>query len=166
MRHVHPRLMRLRWQGAAGAILIAALGVVTAAYGQDREAMRRELEQVKHDLERLTTRLGQLEQQLATPAVTPPAAPPAVVQAPPAAAAEMPPAAPMDEHQLRDRWRGVHHGMMTGEVETLLGHPHRTIALTARTVWHYSYGDVGNASVVFAADGTVMDWQSPFNSWW
>jgi hypothetical protein len=56
--------------------------------------------------------------------------------------------------------------MTTQEIETLLGRPTRTMKLTPKTIWYYSYTDIGNGSVVFT-DDSVIDWQSPpLNTWW
>jgi hypothetical protein len=163
------------------------------AENSDVSALRRELHDLKQVVEHLNERVDGLERQLqprsqpapqaATPAAMPPAAappaavPPAAVPpaaAPAAPAAPAPPAvqaaaAPATPGQSpRERWRQISRGMSRQEVEGLLGPPQRTMEVNLRTVWYYTYPEVGSGSVVFGPEGGgVDDWQTPpFRTWW
>jgi len=150
-----------------GALLIALVSVGTplAARAETGEvaALRQEVTELKQVVERLDGRVERLERQLSSPPAKSsfqgsqsPAAP-----VPPSPA----PAAPAES--VRDHWRRIDHGMTTQEVEALLGPPQRTMKVNTRTVWYYTYPDVGSGSVVFAPDDGVADWQvPPFNTWW
>lgn len=150
-----------------GALWIALLAVGTplAASAETGEvaALRQEVTELKQVVERLDGRVERLERQLSSsPSKSSfegsqsPAAP-----VPPSPA----PAAPAES--VRDHWRRIDHGMTTQEVEALLGPPQRTMTVNTRTVWYYTYPEVGSGSVVFAPDDGVADWQvPPFNTWW
>jgi len=73
----------------------------------------------------------------------------------------------MLRNPVRDQWHRIGRGMTMQAVEALLGRPHRTMRVNVQTVWYYAYPDIGSGSVVFADDGSVVDWQTPpFNTWW
>jgi len=128
----------------------------------DVPALQQEVRDLKDVVQRLGERVEGLEKQL-----QPPSQP-----APQAAAAPAPPvpqpSAPVTPgDSAREHWRQVSHGMSAQEVETLLGHPQRTMKVNLRTVWYYTYPEVGSGSIVFASDGGVEDWQTPpFRTWW
>ncbi len=73
---------------------------------------------------------------------------------------------PSAQTVLRDHWQTIKRGMQIRAVEDVLGRPDRTATLPGKTVWYYSYPDIGSGSVVFTADGDVSDWQAPpFSTW-
>jgi hypothetical protein len=127
------------------------------ADSKDVNALRREIQQLRGVVEGLDARVRALEQQRPEPAASQSGA----------ITSGQPPGAPaIATPGLRDRWQRVKRGMTTQEVETLLGRPTRTMKLTPKTIWYYSYTDIGNGSVVFT-DDSVIDWQSPpLNAWW
>lgn len=159
----------------AGALALELTGSAPSAMAEDGDvgALRVEIEQLKRIVEQLDSTAQRLEAQHGQPAVPPHAAPPHVAP-PPAATA--PPAVPLaapatpvpnPEVTIQERWRRIDHGLTMEQVEALLGRPNRTVPIVPKTVWYYSYPAIGNGSVVFGADGTVSDWQTPpFNTWW
>ncbi len=167
----------LRTRGSA--VLTLALGLLFAstAHAESSEvaALRKEVKTLTNVVLRLEGRVGQLERQLAAGAESPPRAvaspqaptPPRLAAAP--ADAPTPPPTPptVARDPIRDHWHGISRGMTTQAVEALLGRPQRTMTVNTQTVWYYTYPDVGSGSVVFAYDGTVIDWQTPpFSTWW
>jgi hypothetical protein len=122
--------------------------------------MRQEIGELKGTIERLNARIEHLEGQGSAPpaaASQPEAAVPPAAVAPPEA--ERPAV-------LRQRWRNVTYGMTFEQVDKLLGRPQRTIDESPKTVWYYSYPDIGSGSVVFVQESGVTDWQAPpFGNW-
>jgi SmpA / OmlA family len=145
---------------ALGLVLMLLPGRLAAAEGSDATTLRREVEQLKRTVERLNQKVETLErQQSPTPATQATAGPQATPAQPGPASA--PPSG------MSERWSKLRHGMTTGEVETLLGHPTRILTLNAKPVWYYVYTDVGGGSVAFTADGHLESWQRPpFRLWW
>jgi len=150
-----------------GALWIALLAVGTplAAGAETGEvaALRQEVNELKQVVERLDGRVERLERQLSSPPSK------STFQGSQSPAAPVPPspAPAVPAESVRDHWRRIDHGMTTQEVEALLGPPQRTMKVNTRTVWYYTYPDVGSGSVVFAPDDGVDDWQvPPFNTWW
>lgn len=124
-------------------------------------AAHSETNALRQEIDRLNARIEHLEGQGATPPAsssqTAAASPPAPAAAPPVA--ERPGA-------LRERWQNITYGMTFEQVSALLGRPQRTIDESPKTVWFYSYPDVGNGSVVFVHESGVTDWQAPpFGNW-
>jgi hypothetical protein len=136
-------------------VLLCLAGAAPAsADSTDVNALRQEIQELRGAVERLDARVRALEQQRPEPAASQSGA----SATGPAPAAATP--------GLRDRWQHVERGMTTQEIEALLGRPTRTMKLTPKTIWYYSYTDIGNGSVVFT-DDSVSDWQSPpLNTWW
>ena len=168
-----------RFCGAALAVLMLGCGspAATQAESTDTAALQQQLKALTEAVQRLEGRVRQLESGTA-PATTEQAAAPAPAAPVPAAPTQTrlsavapvvaPVAAPtIARDPLRDHWHRIGRGMSTESVEALLGRPHRTIPVNTQTVWYYSYPDIGSGSVVFAEDGTVIDWQTPpFSTWW
>jgi len=139
-------------------VLLCLAGAAPAgAESKDVNALRQEIKELRGAVERLDGRVRVLEQQRPEPAQSRSSE----------TATEPAPAAPASATPgLRDRWQRVKRGMTTQEIEALLGRPTRTMKLTPKTIWYYSYTDIGNGSVVFT-DDSVIDWQSPpLNTWW
>lgn len=151
------------WVPKAGSrtvllVLLCLVGAAPAsANSADVNALRQEIKELRGAVERLDARVRVIEQQRSEPAESQSGA----------SATGHPPAAPaVATPGLKDRWQSVKRGMTTQEIETLLGRPTRTMKLTPKTIWYYSYTDIGNGSVVFT-DDSVIDWQSPpLNTWW
>jgi hypothetical protein len=154
--------------------LVVVLIVVTAwliggtpgrAESNDIDDLRQEVTALKRTLQSLNARVESLERQVsARPESNAPVAA-ALENAAPAAGPAATPSIP--QASVRERWHNITRGMSLEQVEALIGRPERTMNVSANTVWYYSYPDVGSGSVVFAADGSVIDWQHPpFNTWW
>jgi hypothetical protein len=141
-------------------LVCLAVSAPVRAESDDTGALRHEVGELRRSIERLSSRVESLEQRLAAesgPSNQETGKTPQSVER--AGAAR--------EVGLRDHWQSVKQGMTTQQIEALLGRPDRTVKLPSKNVWYYSYPDVGNGSVVFAEDGTVIDLQAPpFNSWW
>lgn len=153
---------------AALLVGVMSLGARGArAENGDVGALRRELKELRQAVERLSFRVDNLERH-ATDRAAPSesaAAPAPGSAAPPAPRAEA--VSPTPGVSIAKRWRNMQRGLSTEQVEAVLGRPQRIVPLTGRTVWYYVYPDVGNGSVVFTEDGSVIDWQAPpFNTWW
>jgi hypothetical protein len=151
-------------RGAALLAFTLCLCVPLAAHAQasDTGALREEVKDLKQVIQRLNARLEGLEKRLA---------PGAAATAQPVAASETPSALPSASAtptpSLREHWRQIDHGMSAQDVQALLGAPQRTMKVSVKTVWYYTYPEIGSGSVVFADDGSVEDWQTPpFNMWW
>lgn len=154
--------------------LCLCVAIPLAARGENSEttALRREVSDLKQVVQHLSERVEGLEKQLLPRSASDPqaaAAPETPVPLVSAPATPAPrgaaPATPGDS--IRNHWRQISRGMTTQEVETLLGRPQRTMNVNLRTVWYYTYPEVGSGSVVFAPEGGVDDWQTPpFNTWW
>jgi hypothetical protein len=152
-------------QGRAWALLPLGLSLFLASPASSESGevkqLRREVGELKQTVENLGTRLEGIEHQLAGQTESKPSN--VVVAAP----STEPGPTPARTVSLRDRWHRVTQGMTLQQVEELLGRPARTIEARPNTIWYYSYPEVGNGSIVFANDGSVMDWQPPpFNTWW
>jgi outer membrane murein-binding lipoprotein Lpp len=158
-------MLMTRWsvlitiKAVAMMLLVLEAGAGCAARSETG-ASQQEVEDLKHNIARLNARVEQLEEQGSAPAAS---SPPTVAVAPPAAAAPVPEERPA---ALRQQWRNVTYGMTFEEVDKLLGDPQRTIHESPKTVWYYSYPDIGSGSVVFTQDSGVTDWQAPpFGNW-
>lgn len=139
-------------------VLLCLAGVAPAsAESKDVNALHQQIQELRGTVERLDARVRALEQQRPEPAESQSGE--TVTEPQPGAPAVATPG-------LKDRWQSVKRGLTTQEIETLLGRPTRTMKLTPKTIWYYSYSDIGNGSVVFT-DDSVIDWQSPpLNTWW
>lgn len=156
-------LTRLSCSPVLRLIIPLSLLAASAAVAQsaDSTTLRRELNDLKQTARDLNTKIESLEHQLAG---QPEPAPQAVET--PAAAAESAPT-PASGTGPQECWGRVTRGMTFNDVEALLGHPQRTMDLSPKTLWYYSYRDVGSGSVVFTRERGVIDWQAPpFNTWW
>jgi len=139
------------------ALLWLAFTAPASADSTDVNALRQEIKELRGAVERLDARVRALEQQRPEPAES---------RSGETATAHAPAVPAVATPGLKDRWQSVKRGMTEQEIETLLGRPTRTVEFTPKTIWYYSYADVGNGSVVFT-DDSVIDWQSPpFNTWW
>jgi SmpA / OmlA family len=158
------RSRRVLYPGVALIVLPLWLCATAAAPGEGGEvaALRQEVKGLKEVVQHLSDRVERLEGRLsARPELGSPTAAPA------AAPATQPTPSPGSAATIRDHWHRISHGMTTQEVEALLGRPQRTMKVNANTVWYYTYEDTGSGSIVFAHDGSVIDWQTPpFNTWW
>jgi hypothetical protein len=144
---------------------VAVAGSTARADSDADAALRQEIGELKHTLQQLGARVESLEQRLAG---RPEPTPQQTIEGTTAGAARndsSPPSAPGGTPQ--ERWKRITRGMSVEQVEALLGHPQRTVDMSPKTIWYYSYEGVGNGSVVFIKDGGVIDWQSPpFGTWW
>lgn len=169
------RLLPLRRLLCVALLTPLVYAPAARAQGDDVDSLRQELGDLKRAVERLDAHVQRLEQQPSpAPTVTAPAGQPPVpspVVTPPQTPIAAPPARetppPSAEAGVRQRWREVDYGMTTEQITALLGPPQRTMDLNPKTVWYYTYPEIGNGSVVFTADSGVIDWQPPpFNLWW
>ena len=151
------------WLHAVCITLWVSLAFAPTAHaeGNDVDSLRQELGELKRAVEHLDSKLQRLEeQQSPSPLATSPA------DAGAATPAREPPA-PVGAAGVQQRWREIKYGMTTDQITVLLGSPQRTMDLNPKTVWYYSYPEIGNGSVVFTTEGGVVDWQlPPFNVWW
>ncbi len=148
------------WFARTGFVLIAApltlLRVApAAAQSHDNAALRNEVGEMRQTIDTLNTKVHDLERRLADrPEPTP-------------QTERVPAPAATGGQDAGERWSEVKRGMSKTEVETLLGQANRTMDVSTRTVWYYQYSNAGSGSVVFAGDGSVIDWQTPpFGTWW
>jgi SmpA / OmlA family len=163
---------------ATFAALLVGWSAATTAQAAPNEvaALRQQVKELTEVVQRLEERVGQLERQLSpasassartAPSVDAPTPSHVSAAASPEAPTPQPVPPTVQRDPLRDHWHQISRGMTTQVVETLLGRPHRTMTVNTQTVWYYSYPDIGSGSVVFAQDGSVVDWQTPpFNTWW
>lgn len=157
--------MRRRFTLTRVLVIVASITLLDVASGgaqnDDNAALRNEVGEMRRTIDSLNSKVHELEQKLADhPQPTPQTEP-----APHAADASATVAA--DRRDARERWSEVKRGMPKTEVEDLLGQPNRTMNVSTRTVWYYQYSNSGSGSVVFADDGSVIDWQTPpFGTWW
>ncbi len=169
-------LFSCTWCGsvAAASAALMLIGSPAWAADDDMSAVRQDIKALKEAVERLDQHMQDLDRRLATQPQTqtqPAIHGAAPERAPARAAAPEPPVAakmrtPSAQTMLRDQWQTIKRGMPIREIEALLGQPDRTVPLPGKTVWYYSYPDIGSGSVVFAEDGEVMDWQAPpFSTW-
>ncbi len=151
------RLVRVRLLAAPAMLLVLLLmaGAGCAAHS-DTAALQQEIGDLKGTIEHLNARIEHLEGQGASPAGSPPQA--AAAPLPPAAAA---PAVEERPSALRERWRKIAYGMTFEQVDAILGHPQGKIDESPKTIWYYSYPDVGSGSIVFIEESGVTDWQAP-----
>jgi hypothetical protein len=152
---------------AAVAVIIAPLALVAAvpAAAQSNDSdLRNEVGELHRTVEGLNAKIQDLERRIADhPQPAQPA--PESAAGPPAADANVSAAA--NKHDPGERWHEIRRGLSKAEVEAAIGRPSRIMDVSPRTVWYYQYASVGNGSVVFAADDTVIDWQTPpFGTWW
>ena len=151
-------MRRLIVRAAAVLALMVMWLPTSMAESGELQAIHEEVRALRHAIDRLDKRLEGLERQ--TPGR------PEVAAQPTSAARAEHTSAEGDLHTIKDHWRAIEKGMTSAQVETLLGQAHRTVTMTAKTIWHYTYRDLGSGSVVFV-EGTVIDWQvPPFDSWW
>ncbi|MFI5398637.1 MAG: outer membrane protein assembly factor BamE [Candidatus Binatia bacterium] len=150
------------WRGRIPLTVLACLALTASASAEsdDTGALRREVGELGQAVERLDARVKNLEQHCSGesgPSAQETGKIPQPVER--AGAAR--------EVGLKDHWQSVKLGMTMQQIEALVGRPDRIVKLSSKNVWYYSYPDVGNGSVVFAEDGTVIDLQTPpFNTWW
>lgn len=174
--------LKYPWLGGAVAALLLSVSVPPAAQAEsgDVAALRKEVARLEQIVQRLDARVEQIEKRLPASPETGlrDAAPPAETEprvsaggVPRATAGAVPPAVAPEQtsakSSVQKRWHRISHGMTAQAVEALLGRPQRTLAVNTKTVWYYSYPDIGSGSVVLTQDGLVDDWQSPpFHTWW
>jgi hypothetical protein len=145
---------------AVSAVLVLLVVPSTRAQTVDPDAARQEIGELKRTVDQLNTRIEGLERRLDQPAQPTPQSTAQVAtrsDTPTPAAGTTP----------QERWRKIEHGMPVEQVEALLGPPQRTVKIEAKTLWYYSYPEIGSGSIVFVQDGGVVDWQPPpFSVWW
>lgn len=140
-----------------GALLTLLWVAAAVAQSDDNAALRNEVGELRRTIDTLNAKVHTLERKLGDGA---PSTSETVASPANAAAGATP-------DDVGARWHQVHRGVSKADVEALLGQPSRRLAFDARTVWYYQYVNVGNGSVVFADDGSVIDWQTPpFGTWW
>jgi hypothetical protein len=159
-----------------GLSLCLLAPLAARAENSETTGLRQEVTDLKHIIQHLNERVEGLEKQLVPEpeSGSQAAAPPATPAAQPSSglfgtmfggAAAAAPAKPGES--IRERWRQIDRGMTVQNVEALIGRPQRTMTVNLKTVWYYTYQEVGSGSIVFAQDGSVDDWQTPpFNTWW
>ena len=158
----------MTWFGRAPTVallvLAAAASTAFADSGADA-ALRQEIGELKQTVQQLGTRVENLEQRLSgRPEPTPR---PRLEGAAEGAARTQAPPPTATGGTAQERWHRLARGMSMEDVEALLGHPQRTMDISPKTIWYYSYEGIGNGSVVFIKDGGVIDWRSPpFGTWW
>jgi hypothetical protein len=151
------------WRWTAFIALSLCVFAPLAARAEDSETtgLRQEVTDLKQIIQHLNERVEGLEKQLPQPASDPQAA------AAPATLTVQPSAPATPGASIREHWRQIDHGMTVQNIEALIGRPQRTMTVNLKTVWYYTYPEVGSGSIVFAQDGLVDDWQTPpFNTWW
>jgi len=153
----------MKWSALAIVFLLllleAAFGCAT--HNESSASQREELADLKRTVERINARLEHLEEQ--GPAAA--SVQNSQLAAPPTPTAAAPPR-PDSPAALRERWRTIGYGMTFDQVAALLGRPQRSIDESPKTVWYYSYPDIGSGSVVFIQESGVTDWQAPpFGNW-
>ncbi len=151
------RLVRVRLLTAPAMLplLLLLVGAGCAAHS-DTAALQQEIGNLKGTIEHLTARIEHLEGQGSSPPGPTPQA--AAAPLPPAAAA---PVAEERPSVLRERWRKITYGMTSDQVDAILGPPQGRIDESPKTIWYYSYPDVGSGSIVFIQESGVTDWQAP-----
>ena len=152
--------MRRRFTLIGALLIVASITLLDVAPGgaqnDDNAALRNEVGEMRQTIDSLNRKVRDLEQKLADQ-------PPATPQTAPVPSDARATGGP----DLGTRWSEVERGMSKAQVATLLGQPSRTMDVSARTVWYYQYSNLGNGSVVFAEDGSVIDWQRPpLGIWW
>lgn len=153
-----------QWLETAFMALLLCLAIPLAARAEDSQptTLRQEVIDLKQAVQHLTERVEGLEKQILPRSESVPQA--AATPATPVPRVSAP-ATPGDS--IRKHWREISRGMSAQDVETLIGRPQRTMNVNLRTVWYYTYPEVGSGSIVFAPEGGVDDWQAPpFNTWW
>lgn len=178
-------LMPRQFVSAAIVGCLWGAGFGCAAHTGNSTAQQQEIAGLKRTMEEMNARLEHLEGQgtAATSAPNvPPAAPTrgaAIPSAVPTEAAAVPPAMPTQAVAvaptppaadspavLRQRWRTITYGMTFEQVAALLGPPQGSIEEDPKTIWYYSYPEVGSGSIVFVQEHGVTDWQTPpFGNW-
>jgi TolA-binding protein len=185
--------MMLRLKRLLGALaytlVILAIIPLWAASGAERKkeetaALAKQIEELQQKLERLDTRVRELERRLSPQPLQEPqnrgntgANSPAAGEGKShgqaaegkaeAQPAESPSGADKEKPSISQRWRTLERGMTAESVEALLGLPQRVIEVDSKIVWYYRYPNVGAGSVVFTPDKRVAGWQKPpFHGWW
>ena len=149
-----------RWPAFIALSLCVFAPLAARAEDTETTGLRQEVTDLKQIIQHLSERVEGLEKQL-TPQ---PESGSEAAAAPPIPAAQ--PSAPAPSESIRERWRQIDRGMTLQNVEALIGRPQRTMTVNQKTVWYYTYPEVGSGSIVFAEDGGVDDWQTPpFNTW-
>jgi len=150
------------WTAFVGLSLCVLAPLAARAEDSETTTLREEVTDLKQIIQHLNERVEGLEKQLVP---QPESAPQAA--AAPATPAAQPPAPAAPGQSIREHWRQIDHGMTVENVEALIGRPQRTMTVNLKTIWYYTYPEVGSGSIVFAQDGAVDDWQTPpFNTWW
>ena len=67
---------------------------------------------------------------------------------------------------VHDLWQKLKQGMTMDQVEQTLGPPEFTEQRESETVWFYHYENIGNGSLTFRQDGSLVSWQGPPHGWW
>ena len=155
--------LHVRFGAALIALPLCACAPWTARGENDQtNLLRQEVIDLKQVVQHLNEHVEGLEKQIAPASKSGPQA-----AAAPATPVAQPPATAKPGESIRDHWRQIDHGMTAPAVEALIGHPQRTMTVDLKTVWYYTYPEVGSGSIVFARDGSVDDWRTPpFNTWW
>lgn len=170
MKSLIPR--QLLSAAIVGCLLGAGFGC--AAHTESSTAQQQEIAGLKRTIGEMNARLEHLEGQ-GTAATSAPNGPPALptqVAAVPTAtpvqavAVAPTPAAADSPAVLRQRWRTITYGMTFEQVAALLGPPQGSIEEDPKTIWYYSYPEVGSGSIVFVQEHGITDWQTPpFGNW-
>ena len=167
-------------------LAIVPFVAVSSAEGGDEEtaALAKQIEELQQKVERLDTRLRELEQRLSsqpaqglqergnTGANSPAAGEEeshdqSAEGSTKTPTAESPAGADKEKPSISQRWRTLERGMTAEAVEALLGPPQRIIEVDSKIVWYYRYPNVGAGSVVFTPEKRVAGWQKPpFHGWW
>jgi hypothetical protein len=150
-----------RWRAFIALSLCVFAPMAARAETSETTGLRQEVTDLKQIIQHLNERVEGLEKQLAPQ----PESGPQAAAAPATPAAQ--PSAPAPSDSIREHWRQIDRGMTVQNIEALIGPPQRTMTVNLKTVWYYTYPEVGSGSIVFAQDGGVDDWHTPpFNTWW
>lgn len=163
-------LKRTLVYGALAACMLSGALPVAA----DDLPLAQQVEQLRHEVQALQTRVQQLEQQQHTGTAAGPAAAassastikPSSVSTSVALPTSVEPAL-QSLGRLKDAWKGIASGMSEAQVRDRLGTPGRIFTLAGKTIWYFSYEGVGSGSVAFSANSQkVIDWQRPPFGFW
>ena len=141
-------------------LIVGAGGGVRPASAQS-DPLRDEIQELRRTVEGLAARVESLERRSGGQPESAPAATPEAATTKPTAPAAA------GNATVQEHWQRLTRGMSVAQVEALLGRPQRTVDMSPKAIWYYSYEGIGNGSVVFIKDAGVVDWQSPpFGTWW